>query len=94
MKGNGKSTLEGPFSKPVKASAVITKLMTYVDVTFMKSSLKVTGSGKDFLVHIMEAYKGGRGVALFILTSVQMEGNSLLHALVILLPENNAVLIE
>ena len=55
----------------------------------MKSSHKVTGSGKGFLVHVMEAYRGSRGVALLIRTSVHMEVNRLLHAPAILLPNKN-----
>ena len=86
MKFNGKSTLEGPSAKSMKACTVITKLMTCVNVKFVKSSHKVTGSGKGFLVHVMEAYRGSRGVALLILTSVQMEVNMLLQAPAILLP--------
>lgn len=60
-------------AKSMKASTVITELMTCVVVTFVKSSHKVTGSGKGFLVHFMEAYRGRRDVVVFILTSVQME---------------------
>lgn len=73
MKHNGKSTHEGPLAKSKKASAVVTKLMTCVDVQFVKSSRKVTGNGKGFLVHVMEAYGRIRGVALLILTLAQME---------------------
>lgn len=69
----GKSTLEGPLAKSVKAPTVSTKLMPCVDVKFVKSSHKVTGSDKGFLVHVMEAYRVRRDVALVILTSVQME---------------------
>lgn len=73
MKVNGKSILEGLLAKSVKASSVITKLMTCMDIKFVKSSHKVTGIGKGFLVHVMEAYRRRRDVAVFILTSVQME---------------------
>jgi hypothetical protein len=73
MEVNGKSNLEGPLAKSMKASSVITKLITCVDIKFVKSSHKVTGSGKGFLVHVIEAYRGRRDVVLFILTSVQME---------------------
>lgn len=51
-------------AKSLKASTVITKLMICVDVKFVKSSHKVTDSGKGFLVHVVEAYRGSRGVAL------------------------------
>jgi len=69
MKVNGKSTLEGPLAKSMKASNAITKLMT-LDLKFVKSSHKVTGNGKGFLVHVMEVYRGSRGVVLLNLTSV------------------------
>jgi len=46
----------------MKASTVITKLMTCVDLKFVKYSHKVTGSCKGFLVHVMEAYRGSRCV--------------------------------
>jgi len=51
-------TLEGPLAKSVKASTVITKLRTCVDVTFVKSFNRVPDSGKGFLVHVMEACRG------------------------------------
>jgi len=45
-------------AKSMMASTVITKLWTCMDVTFVKSSNKVSDSGKGFLVHVMEAYRG------------------------------------
>lgn len=56
-------------AKSMKASNAITKLMT-LDLKFVKSSHKVTGNGKGFLVHVMEVYRGSRGVVLLNLTSV------------------------
>jgi hypothetical protein len=48
----------------MQASAIITEIMTYLDI--LKSSHKVSGKGKIFPDHFMKAYRGSRGIALLI----------------------------